>query len=204
MLDSLCSARVAHGGDGGVLLGHVVINLFMVESSSCGADVVALSHLEVFSEVLVTAPPVKMDHTKSLVSADLMEVGVSHIVLFTVSRETAVTSGQLVLLVSLSNVPSPVLNHLFFLVFDESVEQETLVEMETKTDPHESNSVGLMKGVGLPVHVSSGVLKETSYVLECSPFLCFISGLFEIGNELVEITICLLGKGSKYQGFKSL
>ena len=63
-----------------------------------------------------------MHHTESFVSANLMEVRISHIVLFTVSRETAVTGGQLMLLVGFSNVPSPVLNHLFFLVLNESVE----------------------------------------------------------------------------------
>jgi hypothetical protein len=74
-----------------------------------------------------------------------------------------------------------------------------LVKMESKADPHESNSVGFVKGVGLPIHISRRVLKETSYVFEGSPFLCFISGFFKVGNELVEITISLLSKGSKSQ-----
>ena len=63
-----------------------------------------------------------MHHTESFVSANLMEVRVSHVVLFTVSRETAVTGSQLVLLVGLSYVPSPVFNHLFFLVLYKSVQ----------------------------------------------------------------------------------
>ena len=59
-----------------------------------------------------------MDHTETLVSADLMEVRVSHVVLFTVGRETAVTHGAGVRFVGLSNVPSPVFNHLFLLVLN--------------------------------------------------------------------------------------
>lgn len=69
--------------------------------------------------------------------------------------------------------------------------------MEAEADPHESDSVGFVKRVSLPVHVSSRVFKETSYVLEGSPFLGLVSGLFEVGNELVEITVSVLGKSSK-------
>ncbi len=41
----------------------------------------SLSHVEVLSEVLISAPPVGVDHGGLLVLANLMEVGVSHIVL---------------------------------------------------------------------------------------------------------------------------
>ena len=51
-----------------------------------------------------------------------MEVRVSHVVLFTVSRKTAVAHGVGVGFVGLSNVPSPVFNHLFFLILDESAQ----------------------------------------------------------------------------------
>ena len=69
--------------------------------------------------------------------------------------------------------------------------------MEAKADPHESDSVGFVKRVSLPVHISSRVFKETSYVFEGSPFLGFVSGLFKVGNELVEISVGFLGKSSK-------
>ena len=71
-----------------------------------------------------------------------------------------------------------------------------MVKMESEADPHESNSVGFVKGVSLPIHISCRVLKETSYVFEGSPFLCFISGFFKVGNEFVEITVSLLSEGS--------
>ena len=34
-----------------------------------GTEVVFLAHFEVFTEVLVTAPPIQVDHTESLVPA---------------------------------------------------------------------------------------------------------------------------------------
>lgn len=46
----------------------------MVESVERRSDAVLLSHFEVLSEVLVTAPPVGPDHVQLLVSPDLMEV----------------------------------------------------------------------------------------------------------------------------------
>jgi len=46
----------------------IFVDRFMVESTDGWLDVVSLSHLEVLSEVLVSAPPVKMDHADSLVS----------------------------------------------------------------------------------------------------------------------------------------
>ena len=75
--------------------------------------------------------------------------------------------------------------------------------MESEADPHESHSVGLVKGVSLPVDVSSGVLKETSDVFERSPFLGFVSWLFEIGNELVEVTVSVLRESSKTHEIKT-
>ena len=62
----------------------------MVESTHGWLHVVSLSHLEVLTEVLVSAPPVGMDHGHSLVSSDLMEVGVTHIVLLSIDWEPSV------------------------------------------------------------------------------------------------------------------
>ena len=53
----------------------------------------ALTHLEVFSKVLITAPPIRVDHTKTLVTSDLMEVGVSNIVLLAINWETTILVG---------------------------------------------------------------------------------------------------------------
>lgn len=87
----------------------------MVETGESGSDTVALSHLEVLSEVLVTAPPVGPDHIESLVSADLMEVGVADVVLLSVSGESAVSVRSTVSLVGLSEAVAPVFNHAFLL-----------------------------------------------------------------------------------------
>lgn len=74
-----------------------------------------LSHLEVLPEVLVTAPPVGPDHIEALVTADLMEVGVAHVVLLPVNRESAVSVASAVLLVGLTQAEAPVLDHAFLL-----------------------------------------------------------------------------------------
>ena len=62
----------------------------------------ALSHLEVLSEVLVTAPPVGPDHIQALVAAGLMEVRVSHVVLLSVYGEPTVSVRGTVLLAYLT------------------------------------------------------------------------------------------------------
>ena len=87
----------------------------MVETGESRSDTVALSHLEVLSEVLVTAPPVGPDHIESLVSADLVEVGVADVVLLSVDWESAVSVGSTMSLVGLSKTVAPVLNHTFLL-----------------------------------------------------------------------------------------
>ena len=69
--------------------------------------------------------------------------------------------------------------------------------MESKAHPHKTDTVGFVKGVGLPVHVSSRVLEETSNVFERSVFLSLVSRLFQVGNELVEVAVGLLRQGSK-------
>lgn len=74
-----------------------------------------LSHLEVLSEVLVSAPPVSVDHVQLLLSADLMEVGVSHVVLLSVNGESAVVVLGRVHLVDLSNRVAPLLAHSLLL-----------------------------------------------------------------------------------------
>ena len=88
----------------------------MVESAHGWSDIVPLSHLEVFSEVLVSAPPVGVDHTNSLVSSHLMEVRVSNVVLLTISRQTSVRVRVIVMPVVFSNVPSPFRNHVLLLL----------------------------------------------------------------------------------------
>ena len=87
----------------------------MVEAGERGSDAVALSHLEVLSEVLIAAPPVGPDHIEALVAAGLMEVGVAHVVLLSVDGEAAVSVACAMLLAHLAESVAPVLDHAFFL-----------------------------------------------------------------------------------------
>ena len=96
----------------------------MLETGVRRADIVLLSHLEVLPKVLVSAPPVGVDHTETLVSANLMEVSVADIVLMSIGRHTSVRVSLVMLVVGFSNVPSPFGSHVLFLVFADNVEEE--------------------------------------------------------------------------------
>jgi len=102
-------------GEFPVLLLDVGVDLLVVKSGERGSDAVALSHFEVLPEVLVAAPPVGPDHVEALVAADLMEVGVTHVVLLPVDGEAAVAMGGAVGLVGLTQAVAPVLDHAFLL-----------------------------------------------------------------------------------------
>ena len=75
----------------------------------------ALSHFEVLTEVLISAPPVGPDHVQTLVPAHLMEVGVSHVVLLPINREPPVSVGRAMGLVGLTQAVPPVLDHALLL-----------------------------------------------------------------------------------------
>ena len=169
----------------------------MVEASEAGSDVVAFAHFEVFTEVLVTAPPVGVNHAKALVASDLMEVRVTNIVLLAVHWETAVFVGEAVLVVSFSNAVAEVLNHLFLLVLNHDVEKERLVQVEDQAHPHESDAVLFVEGAQLPVSVTNWVFEETSNVLEGSPLLGVVAGLLCVQDKLGEVTVSLFSKRSK-------
>ena len=100
-----------------VLLLDVCVDLLVVEAGEGGPDAVALSHLEVLSEVLVSAPPVGPDHIETLVAAGLMEVGVANVVLLSVDGESAVSVRGTMLLAHLTESVSPVLDHTLLLYF---------------------------------------------------------------------------------------
>ena len=89
-------------GEFPVLLFDIGVDLLVIESGESRSDTVALSHLEVLSEVLVTAPPVGPDHVQALVAAGLMEVRVSHVVLLSVYGEPTVSVRGTVLLAYLT------------------------------------------------------------------------------------------------------
>ena len=96
-----------------VLVHGLLVDLFVVEALERRSDAVLLPHLEVLSEVLISAPPVGPDHADSLVSSHLMEVRVSHVVLLPINWEPPVSVGRIIRLVGLSIDPSPLLDHLF-------------------------------------------------------------------------------------------
>ena len=156
----------------------------------------ALSHLEVLPEVLVAAPPVGPDHVQALVAADLMEVGVAHVVLLAVDGEAAISVGGTVGLVGLTQSVAPVLDHALLLVLDHDPEEERGVEVEDQENPDETDAVLLVEGLYFPVEVAEGVLEESSNILEGSPLLCHITRLSSGGDEFSEVTISLLSKSS--------
>ena len=84
---------MAHSCDACILSSNFVVDLLMIESRKAGSDVMALAHFKVFSEVLITAPPVRVDHTKTFVTSDLVEVGVANVVLLAVNWETTILVG---------------------------------------------------------------------------------------------------------------
>lgn len=63
----------------------------MVETRKRWSDTIFLSEFEILSEVLVSAPPICPDHTDSLVPSDLMEIGISHVVLLSVNWHSSVS-----------------------------------------------------------------------------------------------------------------
>ena len=79
----LTSSQIDHGL---ILRNSLLMDGLVVEAAHCWLDIVPLSHLEVLSEVLVSAPPVSMNRTDSLISLHLMEVRVANVVLLAISR----------------------------------------------------------------------------------------------------------------------
>ena len=111
--------RSSEGGPFGVLLHGGFVECLVLETREGWLDSILLSHLEVLSEVLVSAPPVGVDHRDSLVSSDLMEVGVSNVVLLSISRESSIGVRRIVMLVILSNSPLELSDHTLFLLLGE-------------------------------------------------------------------------------------
>jgi len=166
------------------------------EAGKSGSDVLSLAHLEVLAEVLVTAPPVQVDHAQSLVSSNLMEVRVSDIVLDTIGRESMLTVSETVHSVGLTNTVTPVLDHALLLVFDQNIEEETAPKMEDDQAPEETNAVRFVEWLRLPVHVGKGILEEASDVLERSESLGLITRFLSLVHKLAEITISVLCESS--------
>ena len=84
------------------------------------------AHFEVLAEVLVTAPPVRVDHVEALVTSHLMEIGISHIVLDTIDGVSPIAMRCIVRWIALANSIAPVLNHPLLLVLNHHPEEETV------------------------------------------------------------------------------
>ena len=179
-----------------VSLLSLIIETLVVEAGEGWLDTVSLSHVEVLSKVLVSAPPVGVDHADLLIFPNLMEVRVSDVVLLSISWESSILMISVVVPVGFTNVPFPVTNHALFLLLGEEVENERLVEVEDQQDPENSNSILIGQTGKLPEGVAEWVLEETGNVFECSPFLGHISSLLGFSNHLAEVTVCFLGEGS--------
>ena len=169
----------------------------MGEATLGGLDVLLLAHLEVLAEVLVTAPPVRVDHAEALVTANLMEVGISHIVLDTIHRHPSVTVQGAVSLVDLADSPAPVVAHLLLLVLHHGPKEETAPQVEDNQTPDEAHAVLIMERLSLPVGITEWVFEEAGDILERSPFLRVVTGLLGLVYELSKVTISVLSESSK-------
>ena len=137
----------------------------------------SLSHVEVLSEVLVSAPPVGVDHRDSLISSNLMEVGVSHVVLLSIRWESSVGMWGVVVLVDFSDVPLPLSDHALLLLLGQKIKHEGLVQMPDQENVDNSNSVLVSESSNFPEGVTEWILEESSNIFKGSPFLCHISWL---------------------------
>ena len=180
------------------VLGRGSLKDFLMSKATFGGlDVLLLAHLEVLAEVLVTAPPVHVDHVEALGTANLMEVGISHIVLDTIDWHPSVTIQGAVSLVDLTNSPAPVVAHLLLLVLHHDVEKEAAPQVEDDEAPDEAHAVLLMEAFSLPVGIAEWVFEEAGDVLERSPFLRVVTGLLGLVHKLSKVTISVLSESSK-------
>ena len=99
---------------------------FVSKARQSWSQVVLFTHFKVLAEVLVTAPPVSVDHIEALVASNLMEVGISHVVLDTIYRVSSIAMRCIVRWVALTNSIAPVLNHPLLLVLNHNPEEETV------------------------------------------------------------------------------
>ena len=168
----------------------------MVEAGVARSDVVFFAHLEVLAEVLVSAPPVGHHSGCSLVSALLMEVRVSHSVLFDVVWHGTVLFDLVVLIRCLSLSPSVHLAAAFLLHLGVQIEEEGSDHSPTEQEVHELHASIGVEWLDFPVNVSDWVFLEARDVLKDSPFLGFISWFSCILDEFCEVTVSLSRKSS--------
>ena len=169
---------------------------FVSEAGNSRSDIMLLAHLEVLTEVLVTAPPVSVDHVETLVTSNLMEVGIPNIVLDAIDRVSSIAMRSIVGRVALANSIAPMLNHSLFLVLYHDPEKETVPKMPGDHAPKESNAVLLVEWINLPVKVSERVFSETSQIFEGPPPLGIVEWFLGVVNKLAKISVCIFGESS--------
>ena len=187
---------MADSSNSSVLLSNFVVNLPMLKASLAGTDTMSLTHFEVFTEVLVPTPPVKIDHTETLVSTLLISVRVFQVVLLSIDGEAAVFVSGSVFIISLTDHVAPVFAHAFLSVFNHSPENERRVEVEGTSEPHKAHTVLFMEGGSLPVNVADWVFEEARNVLETSPFLTHVLWLFHLCDKFGKVTISIFSESS--------
>ena len=138
-----------------------------------------------------------MDHIEALATANLMEVGISHIVLNTIDRHPSVTIQGAVSLVDLANSPAPVISHPLLLILHHDIEEEAAPQVEDYQGPNESNAVLIMHSLSLPVGIAEWVFEEAGDILERSPFLRVVTGLFGLVYKLSKVAISVFSESSK-------
>ena len=156
----------------------------------------SLSHIEVLSEVLISAPPICMDHACFLVSSDLMEVRVSNVVLLSIGWESSIRVVWTIELVDLTNVPFPLVDHLLFLVSSEEIQDERLIEMPDEENVYNSDSILTTESCDFPEGISEWILEESCDIFKGSPLLGHISWLSSFSDEFCEITISFFDESS--------
>ena len=181
---------MAHVSNGLIFRRSLSEDILVVEARKSGFNVVLLTHLEVFAEVLISAPPVGVDHIETFVSSNLMEVGITKVVLDLVSWQSPITMAHRMRPVCLTDSVPPVLNHLFLLVLYQDPEKEGLVEMEDQNCIHEAETVLIVEWFNLPVSVSEWILEEASDIFEGPPFLRIVSWLFRCVSKFGQVSIC--------------
>lgn len=180
-----------------IILGNSVsANLLVVETSLTWTNAILFTHLEVLAEGLITAPPIEVDHADALIALRLVEVRVTHVVFDSVRGEASIGSQLAVALVHLTDSPSKVFHHALFLVLGKDPAKEGGVEMEGDQGVHKSESVLVVERLHFPVDVAEGVFEEASDVLECSPFLCFVTRLRHFVHKFAKIAVSCLSKGT--------
>ena len=107
---------MAHGSDACVLLRNIFVDFLVIKTAKRWSDVVLLAHFEVLTEVLVTTPPVRVNHAQTFVTSNLVDVRIAHVVFLPVGWVATILGRELVFAVGLTQSVAPVLNHLLLLV----------------------------------------------------------------------------------------